>query len=103
MHNDAREAERVAFDNVLEIYDRVRPSYPPALFDEMFHYLRDATDAAEPLVVEIGPGTGKATASLLDRCARVTAVEIGPEMSAFLRRKFASERLRVINVPFEEA
>jgi SAM-dependent methyltransferase len=104
MQNDLRAAERIAFDNVPELYDRVRPGYPPALFDEMFRYLREAVDAPEPRVLEIGPGTGKATASLLERGARVTGVEIGPEMTAFLRRKFASqERLQVINAAFEDA
>jgi len=104
MQNDLRAAERIAFDNVPELYDRVRPGYPPALFDEMFRYLREAVDTTEPRVVEIGPGTGKATASLLERGAHVTAVEIGPEMTAFLRRKFAAqERLQVINAAFEDA
>lgn len=104
MHNDSKAAERVAFDNVPELYDRVRPSYPAPLFDEMFRYLREGVDTAEPRVVEVGPGTGKATVVLLERGARVTAVEIGPEMSAFLRRKFANEaRLEVINAPFEDA
>lgn len=99
-----REAERVSFNNVPEIYDRARPSYPAPLFDELFRYLRAALDMSEPRVVEIGPGTGQATASLLERGARVTAVEIGPEMSAFLRQKFVGNaRLEVINAPFEEA
>ena len=104
MHNESKAAERIAFDNVPELYDRVRPAYPPALFDEMFRYLREGIDTPEPRALEIGPGTGKATAALLERGARVTAVEIGPEMSTFLRRKFASEeRLDVINAAFEDA
>jgi SAM-dependent methyltransferase len=104
MQDETKAAERVAFDSVPEVYDRVRPGYPPALFDEMFRYLREGIDTREPRVVEIGAGTGKATIALLERGARVTAVEIGPEMSAFLRRKFASEeRLQVINAPFEDA
>lgn len=113
MQDETRAAERIAFDNVPELYDRVRPGYPSSVFDEMFRYLRegidsqkrvDGIDTAKPRVLEIGAGTGKATAALLERGARVTAVEIGPEMSAFLRRKFATEeRLQVINAPFEGA
>jgi SAM-dependent methyltransferase len=89
----------VAFDNVPEIYDRIRPSYPDALFDDLWMRL----DTATPDILEVGSGTGKATASLLVRGARVTAVEPGPNMCAFLRRKFAGAPLTIINAPFETA
>ena len=92
--------ERLGFDRVPEIYDRVRPTYPDALFDELFAHL----STEQPSVVEIGAGTGKATGSLLQRGARVTAVEIGANLARFLRDKFAGdERLDVINDPFEDA
>lgn len=94
--------ERLAFDRVPEVYDRVRPVYPDALFDDPFAALprRDHS----PSVLEIGAGTGKATASLLARGAHVSAVEPGPNMAAFLRRKFASnDRLEVLNTAFEDA
>jgi SAM-dependent methyltransferase len=93
--------ERWSFDKVPEIYDRARPGYPASLFDDLFAYARSP---AAPRVVEIGPGTGQATKSLLERGARVTAVELGPNLAAFLRQKFAgSERLDVINAAFEDA
>lgn len=99
-----REQERIAFDKAVDAYDRVRPSYPPALFDELFRYLRERIETSAPAVLEIGAGTGKATVDLLARGACVTAVEIGPEMSAFLERKFAGDgRFSVINASFEEA
>ena len=96
--------ERLSFDKVPEIYDRVRPLYPEALFDELLAYLEERSTVSEPKVLEIGPGTGQATASLLERGAHVTSVEIGPQLARFLRRKFADEpRLDVINCSFEEA
>lgn len=106
--DETKAAERIAFDRAVDAYDRVRPTYPPPLFDEMFRYLRDChlgdgISTAEPQVIEIGPGTGKATRDLLARGVDVTAVEIGAEMSAFLRRTFAGAALEVINAPFEEA
>lgn len=94
--------DAVAFDNVPEIYDRARPSYPEPLFDDL--WARLVTPGPE--IVEIGPGTGKATRSLLERGATVTAVEPGRRMAEFLREKFAAaygERLRVVNSPFEAA
>jgi SAM-dependent methyltransferase len=93
---------RLAFDAVPEIYDRVRASYPEPLFDELFAYLDMPPDDVHAL--EFGPGTGQATRHLLERGARVTAVEIGPHLAAFLRDKLAAfgDRLNVVNASFED-
>lgn len=98
--------KRLTFDEVAEIYDRARPSYPDQLFDDMFSYLGEKLSPSEPSVLEIAPGTGKATRFLLARGARVVAIEIGPRLAAFLEQKLSPEfpgRLRVINSSFEEA
>jgi SAM-dependent methyltransferase len=98
--DEVRRLERVQFDKVPAIYDRVRPSYPPQLFADLFARF----DTSPVHVLEIGPGTGQATRSLLDRGARVTAVEPGANLAAFLRRNFAGDdRLTVINSTFEDA
>lgn len=73
-----------------ETYDEARPSYPPQLFDALFDML-----PTEPLIVEVGAGTGKATKDLLARGASVHAIEIGPAMAARLRSNLPSDRLRV--------
>lgn len=87
------------FDNVVEIYDRIRPSYPDALFDELFAKLPE-----RPAIVEIGPATGQATHSLLARGATVTAVEAGTKLASFLRTKFETvASLNVLNTKFEDA
>jgi len=90
---------RLTFDRVPEIYDRIRPSYPAELFDALFAVL-----PPDPSIVEVGPGTGQATVDLLDRGARVTAIEIGPDLASLLRAKFAGfEQLTVLNSSFEQA
>jgi 16S rRNA (adenine1518-N6/adenine1519-N6)-dimethyltransferase len=43
----------------------------------------------EPCVIEIGPGRGALTAPLLERAARVVAIEVDPVLVLYLRRKFA--------------
>jgi SAM-dependent methyltransferase len=94
--------ERLAFDQVPEVYDRVRPSYPEPLFDELFSYLRLAGPAT---ILEVGAGTGKATRSLLERGASVTAIEIGAHLADFLRTKLSPDFpgcLEVVNAPFEQ-
>lgn len=87
---------RRTFDEVAETYHAIRPGYPPALFDELFAALPD-----DPLILEVGPGTGQATRDLLARGARVHAVELGPALAATLRRELPSERLTVEVGDFE--
>jgi SAM-dependent methyltransferase len=81
---------RLSFNEAAEIYDRVRPSYPPDLFDALFQML-----PSQPEIVEVGPGTGQATKDLLARGASVLAIEISPAMAAKLRSNLASDRVRV--------
>lgn len=88
--------KRHAFNEVPDIYDEIRPSYPAALFDVVFEMLPSA-----PAIVEVGPGTGQATKDLLARGASVHAVEIGPATAAKLRETFPSTRLRVSVGDFE--
>ena len=91
------------FDWDPENYDRARPSYPDALFDDLWEYLNEGR-REQPDVVEVGPGTGQATQSLLERGAHVTAVELGPRLAAFLTRKFGAQpALSVVNAAFERA
>ena len=96
-------ARRLSFDRDPESYDLGRPQYPTPAFDDLFMYLSQQAPVDEPTVLEIGPGTGQATAALLKRGAAVTAVEIGAHLAAFLRNKFASRSdLKVITGAFED-
>lgn len=67
------------FDDVAELYERVRPRYPAELFDDLA-----ALTAVPPgaRVLEVGCGTGQATRDLLARGWRVHAVEPGTAMAA---------------------
>jgi SAM-dependent methyltransferase len=81
---------RFTFGEVVDLYDEIRPTYPPALFDALFALL-----PPEPEVVEVGPGTGQATRDLLARGARVHAIEISPSMARRLRANLPTERLQI--------
>jgi 16S rRNA (adenine1518-N6/adenine1519-N6)-dimethyltransferase len=49
-------------------------------------------------VIEIGPGRGALTAKLLERAARVVAIELDGHLVEHLRRKFAAEpRLEIVH------
>jgi trans-aconitate methyltransferase len=88
------QARRVSFDARAELYDAVRPSYPDALAD-------DVLSRAGRRVLEIGPGTGKATVVFARRGASIVAVEPGASLAAVLRRNVAGLDVTVENTTFE--
>lgn len=77
------------FNEVPELYDRVRPTYP----DDLFADLATITGMDEKAaVLEVGCGTGQATRSLAALGCSVTAVEPGSGMAALARRRIATFR-----------
>ena len=90
---------RLVFGEVADLYDRHRPSYPPALIDDIVAGagLRDGDRA-----LEVGAGTGKATALLAARGVNVVAIEPSAEMAALARRNCAAYAgVQVIETDFE--
>jgi SAM-dependent methyltransferase len=77
------------FDEVPELYDRVRPGYPDELFADLVAITGIGDEAA---VLEVGCGTGLATRSLARLGGSVTAVEPGAGMSALARQRLAAFR-----------
>jgi SAM-dependent methyltransferase len=97
--SDSREYLRSTFEEVPELYDRARPGYPAALFDELA-VLAELPDAAR--ILEIGCGTGQATIALAERGYRVTSVELGEQLAAIARRNLSVyPGAEVINAEFE--
>ncbi len=91
---------RATFSEAAELYDRMRPSYPRAVFDELAEFGRLGPGSR---VLEIGCGTGQATLPLARRGYRVTAVELGVELAAIARRKLAPfPRVEVVVSAFED-
>jgi SAM-dependent methyltransferase len=74
------------FNEVPELYDRVRPAYP----DQLFSDLTTITGLnGRSSVLEVGCGTGQATRSLAALGCSVTAVEPGAAMAALARQNLA--------------
>ncbi len=71
---------RLAFGGVADLYDRMRPSYPPALVDDVLAF------AGVGRTLEVGAGTGKATVLFAARSVEVVALEPSLEMAAVARR-----------------
>ena len=88
------------FNEVPELYDRVRPGYP----DDLFADLAAITGMdARSSVLEVGCGTGQATRSLATLGGSVTAVDAGEGMAALARHRLASfPNVEVETSSFEE-
>lgn len=86
------------FGEVAELYDRARPAYPDRLIDDVVAAVPGARD-----VVEIGCGTGKASAKFAARGLRVVGIEPSTAMAAIARRSLSRfGGFRVDTVAFEE-
>lgn len=88
------------FNQVPELYDRVRPGYP----DDLFADLAAITGIDErSSVLEVGCGTGQATRSLAALGCAVTAIEPGADMAALARQRLATfGTVKVETSTFEE-
>jgi SAM-dependent methyltransferase len=79
-----------SFGGVAELYDRARPSYPPALIEELL------SDGPRQ-VLDVGCGTGIAGALLAMRGCEVLGVEVDERMARLARAR----GLEVEVAPFE--
>ena len=78
---------RATFDTIAELYDRIRPSYPEALFDDLLRLTGLSRGAG---ALEIGCGTGQATRSLAKRGLRISCLELGAQLAKHAARNLSS-------------
>jgi len=95
-----REALRWTFGSVAARYQRARPDYPVALYDELE---RAADLQPGDHLLEIGCGTGKATMPLAQRGYAITCIELGRELSREAQRNLeVFPEVEVVHASFEE-
>ena len=88
------------FDTVAATYEKLRPGYVEALYQDVFAYC--PLDAASR-AVEVGIGGGQATEPILATGCAVTAVEPGENFCALCKEKFAAyPNFSVVNGKFED-
>lgn len=99
MSTDDRLRRRARFDAVADLYDRVRPDYPPA----MYHDLVELTGVGPGTrLLEIGSGTGQATRPLAELGADVLAIELGPRLAELTAGKLTGfDAARVLVADFD--
>lgn len=90
---------RGIFDEDAELYHRIRPGYPAELYDDLAELARIGPGCR---LLEIGPGTGKATVELARRGCQILAVELGANLAAVARRNLAGyPRAEIVVSAFE--
>jgi SAM-dependent methyltransferase len=88
------------FDSVASNYDAQRSGYPAALFADI---MKLAQLRAGDRVLEVGCGSGQATAGFASAGLDVTAVDPGPHLIEIARTKFAGDdRVRFEASTFED-
>jgi protein-L-isoaspartate O-methyltransferase len=91
---------RETFNQAAELYDRMRPAYPPALVADL---VRIGKIEPSSRVLEIGPGTGQLTVPLAEHGCSIIAVELGADLARVARRNLASyPEVEVVVSPFEQ-
>ena len=90
---------RQTFNRAAASYQRARPDYPAALFDDL---IEASGLTPGDRLLEVGCATGKATVPLARRGFRITCVELGPELAAAARRNLDGLGAEVIEGRFED-
>ncbi len=97
---EGRTLLRTTFDRVAPLYDAARPGYPEALFEDLVSL---SGVPSRGRILEIGCGTGQATAPLARRGYSIVCIELGENLAAVARRRLAAyPRVEVRTGAFED-
>ncbi len=100
MPTSDRSRLRETFDEVPQLYDRVRPTYPDALFADLE---RLSALPRSGRVLEVGCGTGQATRGLARLGHEVLCVELGEGLAALARERLADHpNVEIVAGAFEK-
>ena len=96
---------------VQEFYDSIAEDYDTLRFSKPYFQRIDRFERAYVLgkvrsgasVLEIGPGTGRFTAQLVQKASSVTAIDVSAKMLEQLRQKVPSVRLTTHHLGIEDA
>lgn len=89
----------MTFDEVADLYDAVRPTYPSALVEAV----NSALEGTQRRILEIGCGTGQATQPFARQGCRITALEPGPRLAMLAAKNLAAfPQVDIQTITFED-
>jgi SAM-dependent methyltransferase len=95
------ERQRRSFERTAAEYDRYRPTYPPAIFEEIEAY---ADLAPDDRILEFGAGTGRATLQYAAWGNPILAIEPAPAMADVARANLAAyANVEIVTATLEDA
>lgn len=93
-------SRRITFEEVAELYDEVRPSYPEELVEDT---LALSGIPADGRILEIGCGPGNATLPFAKRGYRIVGIELGERLAALaVKNCRAYPGVEIRNTAFED-
>jgi SAM-dependent methyltransferase len=92
-------SDRLSFSSVSREYDLGRPGYPKAFYD---HIRSKCGGSKIHSILEIGAGSGQATADLVTMCNIMECVEPGVNFYDLLQDKFKVGSVKIHNMLFED-
>ncbi|MBI5095844.1 MAG: class I SAM-dependent methyltransferase [Candidatus Hydrogenedentes bacterium] len=89
----------MSFDKVADLYDSIRPGYPDALF-------KDTIDTCQlcpqSRILEIGCGSGQATAKFAEIGCAITGIEVGENLARIAAKKLSTfTNVEIVPIAFE--
>lgn len=94
-------SQALSFDSSAEEYDRYRPGYPDALFDDLFSITGLSTLAR---VLEIGSGSGIASLPIAKRVSTFVGLEPGAKLAQIARSRLEGlNNCEIFESTFEES
>ena len=98
--SSAGREQRFVFDEVAELYARVRPTYPAALVDDV---IRESGLQPGGRILELGSGPGNASVLFSGRGYHLLSVEPGARLADVARRRLAADSNARVEVTTFEA
>lgn len=86
---------RETFEHAAARYHRARPGYPDELFDDLVELAELRPDSR---ILEIGPGTGRATEPLARRGFEIHGIELGEALAAEAQKNLSAYESVTIDV-----
>ena len=91
--------ESELFNQMADYYDTYRPGYPNDIIETI---IRKANLTVDSKLLEIGSGSGKATAQFVDIGLDIICIEPGADLVEKGRKTFQDKRVTFVNQRFED-